>query len=77
MSQINDIFPGIKGAEWATYTYLRETDLDRRISSSEIAHFTTYNPDTIQAALRRLESYGVIERHRDSNGQSYQFRLLI
>lgn len=70
------IYNGLKGADLISYNYLNDADLSQRISVSDISNDTNYHPVTIYVALKRLEEWGLIERHRERNGQAYYYKIL-
>ena len=70
------IFNGLKGCDLVTFNYLHQADLPARISIEQIARETTYDPWTIKKSINRLETWGLIARHRQSNGQAYTFEIL-
>ncbi len=68
------ILNGLKGAEAIIYNVLYYTN--DCLSTYEIANITCYHPNTVQAALRRLEEYALIQRHRHCNGQKYTYSIV-
>lgn len=67
------VLNGLKGAELIVYNVLRYTDTE--LSGAQIAHLTTYHPNTVYRALRNLRQMDLIELRRKSRGQKYDFSV--
>lgn len=63
---------GLKGSEAVVYYLLRQHSAQ---TATDLATITAYHPNTIYLALKRLETYQLLERRRQKRGQRYQLLL--
>jgi predicted transcriptional regulator len=66
---------GLKGADLIIYNVILLSKNRINLTSSSISYLTTYHPNTVLSALRRLERLGLIERRRERRGQRYTYHL--
>jgi predicted transcriptional regulator len=70
------MFNGLSGSDLVIFNALAEYDLPATIPASQISNLTGYSLFTVWRALRRLENYQIICRHRESNGQPHTIEIV-
>jgi predicted transcriptional regulator len=69
------IYNGLTKSDLVVFNVLSDSDLTKPLPISKIAILSSYHYKTVYRALRRLNKYGIISRHRAAEGQPYRYNI--